>query len=308
MAAEAPGPRRATVRQRIAAISRLGLFSGGALRHILQKLGLMTFGAAYVSDAGRRLRLVLDRGGDVAGVRAAIVAHAFYPELIGEILRCRSFLPVGTPLFVTVPPEKLEAAQAAVAGATDVTLVATPNRGRDIAPFLAVLSSGLLDPFEAVLKIHTKRSPHLLDGEIRRKLLFDRLCGSRGSVGRILDHFRNPATGMVGWRPSFRAAAPYWMENRARVEALARRLGVEGPPPLGFFEGSMFWFRPAAFARLKSLALGPDDFEAEAGQTDGTLHHALERLFTVVTWAGGYEVRALDGGTLAGTVAAPAIS
>ncbi len=111
MAAEAPRPQRASLRERIAAISRLGLFSGGALRHVLQKLGLMTFGAAYVSQTGRRLRLALDRGGDAAGVRVAIVAHAFYPELIGEILRCRGFLPAGTPLFLTVPPEKLEAAR-----------------------------------------------------------------------------------------------------------------------------------------------------------------------------------------------------
>ncbi len=171
-----------------------------------------------------------------------------------------------------------------------------------------MLSSGLLDPFDAVLKIHTKRSPHLLDGEIRRKLLFDKLCGSHGGVGRILFHFRDPVTGMVGWRPSFRAAAPYWMENRARVEALARRLEVEGPPPLGFFEGSMFWFRPAALARLKMLGFGPDDFEAEAGQTDGTLHHALERLFTIAAWASDHEVRALDGSKLAGLVAASKVS
>ena len=300
MGADAPRPRRATLNERIAAVARLGLFSGGALRHVLQKLGLMTFGAAYVSDGGRRLRLAFDRAGDAPGIRAAIVAHAFYPELIGEILRCRRFLPDGAPIFITAPPEKLEAARQAVADAPAVTLVAAPNRGRDIAPFLAVLSAGLLDPFDAVLKIHTKRSPHLLDGEVRRKLLFDKLCGSRAGVRRVLDSFREPATGMVGWRPSFRAAAPYWMENRASNETLARRLGVEGPPPLGFFEGSMFWFRPAALAGLKTLALGPDCFEAEAGQVDGTLHHAVERLFTIAAWASGYEVRALDGRKLAG--------
>jgi rhamnosyltransferase len=307
MDADAPRPRRATLTERIAAVARLGLFSGGALRHVLQKLGLLTFGAAYVSDSGRRLRLAFDRAGDVPGVRAAIVAHAFYPDLIGEILRCRGFLPGGAPLFITVPPEKLEAARAMVADAPAVTLIAAPNRGRDIAPFLAVLSSGLLDPFDAVLKIHTKRSPHLLDGEIRRKLLFDKLCGSRAGVRRVLDHFRDPTTGMVGWGPSFRTATPYWMENRARVETLALSLGIKDPP-LGFFEGSMFWFRPSALAGLKSLDLGPDAFESEAGQVDGTLHHAVERLFTIAAWASSHEVRALDGRRLDGEVSAAAVS
>ncbi len=307
MAADAPRPRKATLAQRFAAIARLGLFSGGALRHVLQKTSLMTLGAAYVSETGRRLRLAFDRPVEAPAVRTAIVAHAFYPELIGEILRCRSFLPEGTPLFVTVPPEKMETARGIVADAPAVTLIATPNRGRDIAPFLSVLSSGALDRFDAVLKVHTKRSPHLLDGEVRRKLLFDKLCGSRSGAGQVLRLFLDPATGMVGWAPSFRTAAPYWMENRARVADLARRIGVEGAPMLGFFEGSMFWFRPSALASLRTLGLEPESFEAEAGQVDGTLHHALERLFTIAAWASGHAVRALDGGTLTGQADAPAV-
>ncbi len=307
MGADTPRARRATLTQRIAAIARLGLFSGGALRHVLQKVGLMTFGAAYVSEAGRRLRLAFDGAGEAPALRAAIVAHAFYPELIGEILRCRSFIADDAPVFITVPPEKLEAARAMAAEAPALTLIPAPNRGRDIAPFLAVLGSGHLDPFDAVLKIHTKRSPHLLDGEVRRKLLYDKLCGSRGGVRKVLDLFRDPETGMVGWRPSFRRAAPYWMENRGRVVTLARRLGVEGQPPLGFFEGSMFWFRPAALASLKTLDLGPESFEAEAGQVDGTLHHAVERLFTIAAWASGHQVRALDGARLDGLVSEPAV-
>ncbi len=300
MNTETPRPPRASLFQRVAAIARLGLFSGGAIRHILQKLGLMTFGAAYVSETGRRLRLAFDRPHAPSSIRSAIVAHVYYPELIGEILRCRSFMPEGTPLFATVPQEKIDVAKALVVDVPAVTLIAVPNRGRDIAPFLTVLSSGVLDAFDAVLKIHTKRSPHLLDGEVRRKILYDKLCGSRGGASSVLQLFADPATGMVGWRSSFRTAAPYWMGNRSRVESLAQRMGV-AEARLGFFEGSMFWFRPVALANLRQLELKTESFEIEAGQVDGTLHHAVERLFTIATWATGHEVRALDGGTLAGS-------
>ena len=298
-----PPPRRVTLGDRVRAIARLGLFSGGAMRHVMQKLGLMTFGAAYVSGPARRLRLAFDRPGDPPTLRAALVAHAYYPDLIGEILRCRSFMPPGTPAFITVPPDRMATARTAVGDAPDVTLIETPNRGRDIAPLLAVLRTGALAPFDAVLKIHTKRSPHLLDGETRRKLLFDRLSGSRSSVQRVLEAFQEPTTGIVGWRASYRSALPYWMDNRSRVEGLAKALGVAGTPPLGFFEGSMFWFRPAALEGLLALPLATEAFEAEAGQIDGTLHHALERLFTIAAWARGYRVRDLEGRVLEGQTA-----
>ena len=62
----------------------------------------------------------------------------------------------------------------------------------------------------------------------------------------------------------------------------------------------MFWFRPAAFAALRDLNLSLEDFEAEAGQVDGTLHHAIERCFTVAAWMRGFTIRDLKGRLLEG--------
>lgn len=289
---------------RLAAARNLGPRSRAFSRHVWQKVAGLTIGRLFVSDAGRRLRQTIAGFGPPApapALNVAIVVHAYYPELLHEIVACRANLPWTVTIHVTAPPERVAAAQAHLEGVENVTIHACDNRGRDIWPFLWLLGSGALDGYDAVLKLHTKRSPHLLDGEIRRKLLFSMLCGERNATLRALSSFERPETGIVGWEACWREAPPYWMGNRARVEQIAARMAVpDSARRLGFFEGSMFWFRPKALAALRELSLRQEDFESEAGQVDGTLHHAIERSFTIAAWARGFEVRGLKQERLAG--------
>ena len=55
-----------------------------------------------------------------------------------------------------------------------------------------------------------------------------------------------------------------------------------------FIAGSMFWLRPAALRLLLDAHLEVAEFEAEAGQLDGTLAHAVERVFSLTASAGGF--------------------
>lgn len=277
-------------------------FSYAFARHVAEKIATVTFGSLFVSDLGRRSRQALSALGRPQAtpkVRVAILAHAYYVELLDEILACRDVLPTPAPLHLTVPLERMELVAERVSGLVDVTLHPCENRGRDIAPFLTVLGSGALDGYDAVLKLHTKRSPHLLDGETRRKLLFATLCGSREATSKALKAFEDPRTGLVGWGCCFRTGRTYWMKNETRVRELADRMQAADAARLGFFEGSMFWFRPASLSALRELDLRPEDFEAEERQLDGTLHHAVERCFTIAAWGRGFVVRNLSGRILA---------
>jgi lipopolysaccharide biosynthesis protein len=287
------------LRDRLISVVRLGFRSKAFARHVYQKVAAITVGPIIVSEPVQKLRATLASRRlpvPVPALRVAVVAHAYYPDIIPEILACRAVLPYDAPLHLTVPQDKVEPARAQLGGVAGVTIHPCANRGRDIAPFVMLLNAGVFDGFDAVLKLHTKRSPHLLDGEVRRKMLFLALCGERRATLKALAAFEKPQTGMVGWDACWREAPPYWMANRARVEEIARRMGAsDSATRLGFFEGSMFWFRPAALAALRDLDLSLEDFEAEAGQVDGTLHHALERSFTIAGWARGFQVRDMKG-------------
>ena len=230
-----------------------------------------------------------------ANGRYAVVAHVFYPDLWPEIVAVWSTFPAGSSLIVTVPSEKAEEVHALARGMSLVEVHEYENRGRDLAPFISLLNEGILDCYDAVLKIHTKKSPHLFKGELRRKLLFSALAGSIGNVRRIIAHFDDPRVGMVGLAPLFRTSHPFWMGNRGNVERLCHRMQPNGEPVLGFFEGSMFWVRPAALTPIRSAAFQTAEFDVEAGQLDGTLHHGLERVIGISVRAAGFDTVSIRG-------------
>lgn len=267
-------------------------------RHYWQKLKANTIGRLVVSKVGRKLRSQAAAIGPQPArphVRVAITAHVFYLDIAKEIIALRDIFPEPVPVFLTVPVDRAEELSRIVADLPNVVLFPTENRGRDIAPFFSLLESAALDGFDAVLKLHTKRSPHLVDGDLRRNLLFAMLCGERSAVYRALKAFEEPSTGLVGWRDSYRSDPVFWMANKVRVREIAVKMNATDFVKLGFFEGSMFWFRPKALAALREINLTPKMFEAEAGQLDGTMHHAIERCFTIAAWSRGYIVRDLRG-------------
>ena len=258
----------------------------------------MIWSAIFVSPPGQWVRQRWLRRGshaDAPQANVALVAHVFYPDLFGEILAAHRTLPQRAALIVTAPWEKLAEIRALCPPDVDLRLHASPNRGRDVAPFLMLLNAGMLDPFDTVLKLHTKKSPHLLFGGLRRRMLYLSLAGDRSNVARILSHFARSNAGLVGMRSLFRSRPSFWMANRDRVTGLCARMTPPAEPQLAFFEGTMFWVRVAALAPLRAAAIGESEFEEEAGQLDGTLHHALERAFSLSALAAGYEVRDLQG-------------
>ena len=61
-----------------------------------------------------------------------------------------------------------------------------------------------------------------------------------------------------------------------------------------FFEGTMFWVRPAAFELLRRLKT-TERFAVESGAVDGALEHAIERVFAAAVKVADFQIDDIDG-------------
>ena len=217
--------------------------------------------------------------------RIAAACHLFHPDLADETRAALANIPGSIDVFVsTDTEEKCKAIRAAFdgwdKGRLEYRLV--PNRGRDIGPKLTAFTD-VHHGYDLVLHLHGKRSSHLGDGAEWRQYLLHNLAGSPAIAGSVLDAFRrDPGLGIIASQ-HWDLMRPWvdWSKDFQCARELARRMGVFLTPAhaIDFPTGSMFWARPAALRPLTRIGLQADDFPPESGQIDGTLAHAIERLF-----------------------------
>lgn len=233
--------------------------------------------------------------------RPCVVIHAWYPDVFAEILQALKDSGMAWRIVVTTPDERAGAIEAiARQSGLSLELCCWPNHGRDILPFLQVAERLLEEGEDIVLKLHTKRSPHLENGEQwRRELVASLLSESRAK--RIFAAFRqDPHLGLVPPEGHVLNLVQDMGANERNLSGLLRRTGYldEIGSEDCFIAGSMFWLRLAAIRPLLDAHLSPSLFEPEAGQVDGTLAHAVERCFTLLARQAGF--RQVDAAELTG--------
>ncbi|MDP2324787.1 MAG: glycoside hydrolase family 99-like domain-containing protein, partial [Gammaproteobacteria bacterium] len=165
-----------------------------------------------------------------------------------------------------------------------------PNKGRDWASMVMLANRGLLSGYDAVAKVHTKKSEHRIDGDGWRLALLDGIFESPEQIQRTIDLLKEDRSVGLVVPTGHVAGTESWGSDEALVEMLAYRMTMAfDPDELRFPAGSMFWCRPWLLERLADLDINDDHFEPEAGQYDATTAHALERLIGVFATVGGMD-------------------
>jgi hypothetical protein len=230
--------------------------------------------------------------------RVAVVVHAYYPELFRELLTAVQTAGFCFDLFVTCPHSAMEQIRTdlGTVGAAGAVVMGVANRGRDVAPFLRILHEVQARGYRLLLKLHTKQSDHRSDGAEWRSGLVDALLSPSGAAAAIEALWESNDIGLIGPSGHILSLRRYPGANLPRVAQLSNAMGlpITNDDDVPFVAGSMFYARFDALAPLLRLGLDETDFEPEVGQIDGTLAHAIERLFVRSAAVGGYRLCALD--------------
>lgn len=215
----------------------------------------------------------------------AVVIHAFYEDVFDEILDyLENIHSTELKLYVTTPIELYESTLRKLQQQQhSFYVLPVSNRGRDILPFIKIMPDVLKNGHDLFIKLHTKKSIHREDGDLWRKDIFEKLLYETALKTNVDYLFNNPEIGILGPTEHIVPMNLYMGSNTVRVTQLAGRMGVAGDAleNINFVAGSMFIARTKAIIPLMNITLTETDFEAEAKQNDGTLAHAIERLFSV---------------------------
>jgi lipopolysaccharide biosynthesis protein/2-polyprenyl-3-methyl-5-hydroxy-6-metoxy-1,4-benzoquinol methylase len=230
--------------------------------------------------------------------KIALIIHAYYVDIFEEIIQSiDASVKSMVDIFITCEEKNEAHIQNILTQYAIGAIVQTvQNHGRDMLPFLKILPQVVNSGASLVIKVHTKKSTHRVDGDVWRKGLLGALL-TTASIHQALTMFQEDAhLGVIGPAGNVVPMDTYWGSNQHSTLKLASRLGIdlEDIHHLTFVAGSMFMARLTALLPLLGLELRDEEFEAEAGQVDGTMAHAIERAISISAHRQGLTVAAID--------------
>lgn len=225
------------------------------------------------------------------------IVHAFYPDIFSGLLnRIKQVCPNAL-IYVTAPANACQTVMGDLRkSGLQYKLYETRNAGRDILPFLSLLDTLKTDGVKVFLKLHTKKSPQLINGSDWRASLYDSLINAE-AIAKARDSFNTDETIGILAPAAHILSLPYFIgKNASQIKELACRYGFDpnpGPNEL-FVAGSMFFGKLSAFDAIIENPLSAENFGDEAGLVDGTLAHGFERIIGIIAGKANMEIRSIE--------------
>ena len=235
--------------------------------------------------------------------KIALFMHMYFPDLIEECYKYARSMPEHADIYITTDSEEkrekiLDRFKSLPCNKLKVTVVG--NRGRDVGPFLMDARDVIMD-YDYICHTHDKKvgqvKPMSLGAGFSYKC-FENILTTRDYVKNIIKTFEeNNRLGMLMPPPPIHGefyfvAGMEWGPNFEVTRQLAEELGIrvsmkkdkEPVSPLG----SVFWARPRALRALFDKKWTYDDFPKEPVGSDGTILHAVERIYGFCVQHEGY--------------------
>lgn len=235
--------------------------------------------------------------------KVALVMHLYYPDKLAESCSFAMRFPKQTHLIITTSDEQkkakiLEVFSGKEFASLDVRVI--ENRGRDVSSLL-VGAAEVFDAYDYVCFFHDKKTLQTKPGSIGAGFAYklqENLFASSDFVCNVISLFaNNHRLGMIS-PPAphhgdyFFTLGTDWGPNYQKTRKLARDLGFRAPISEKFMPvtalGTCFWFRGKALKPLSDHHWRYDEFPPEPNNADGTILHAIERIYSFACVEAGY--------------------
>ena len=241
-------------------------------------------------------------GRDTSESSVAAIVFSYYADLVDYDLKYLSSLPKRCHIYIVVLSEKMkliwEQRLSLTGYAYEVRIQA--NRGRNEAAYWLTCRD-VISEYDYICLVHDKKTPSAYPPV--RGLYFSDHCWNNVlysyeyvlNVIKLFDTHPElgllmPTVPMFGDWPNI-ILNREWGRNREVAEEIYQRLGLSVPfddHPCAPW-GAMFWLRGKAMAAFYRYNWTTDDFPEEPIRvTDGTVLHAMERMYPMIVQDSGY--------------------
>ena len=235
--------------------------------------------------------------------RIGLIAYIYYEDLIDYMALYLNKIPEEIDLYIyTNTEEKANKIKHKLRSQSHKSLIISlvPNRGRDMGSLL-VGAQEVIPKYDYMGFIHDKKSGHLKPGTAGEAFFhkdMENMIASKNYVYKVLELFeKNPRLGILSpTKPIhgvfYNGIGREWGDNYKLTEKLAKDLELQVPmdkeiPPVAPL-GDYFWFRSGALKPLFKKHWKFEDLPEEPVGVDGTLLHAIERIYPFIAQQAGF--------------------
>lgn len=229
----------------------------------------------------------------------AIVAHIYYEDTVQKYLKYLKNVPDEIAEYLISSNENtLKKLREFALNKKNVQVIEKKNRGRDVSA-LVISSREIFYKYSYVCFVHDKKAKVESNQEMVEfwiKNLWGNTLQSKGYIEEILKLFTDyPNIGLLTPPEPyfFMQQSDFWRIEYERTVELAKELNLTNTiidknyPPITI--GTVFWCKTCIMKKLFDKDWKLEDFVEEPMPGDGTISHAVERIFAYMAQDAGSE-------------------
>jgi lipopolysaccharide biosynthesis protein len=223
--------------------------------------------------------------------KIAYIIHGYYFDILEDILNFISNTKQPYDLYVSLPRDTPTKVYASILCTNPyANILHVDNIGRDILPWLQFNSLIDFNQYEAVCKLHTKKTLwNKKSGDYVRNINFQELISSSSVIDKNIQKLQNNTQlGIIGAK-TLKFSLNDWIGSNYNNLKNIYNKDIDIKKHF-FIAGTMFWYKPQSINNILDLKIDNNIFEREPIERDGHVPHAIERLFGIICADNNYSI------------------